>query len=241
MKRIAVTLSLCMVAVLPASVVAGSSSADQNHPRYWEQQTGDECFKIENPSTPFKIGDRREGKEFTLLVIKAGSAASTDEPHHQVADPDRSTKYRHPSGKQISHVILCYRDTSGGTGGGGTGGGGGGTGGGGATEGENSQPSRRVAAPRARILGPCGDPMYAFVLNNRRSDRPVTFRVQFFGRHGWTTIKRTVGSGERVKTQYRWVKGHTRMTIQRGNGDLLARERSAAPGFYRWGHGECRR
>lgn len=71
-----------------------------------------------------------------------------------------------------------------------------------------------VVNPSARFWGPCGDPFYRAVLNNRRSDRAVTFRVSYkpFGEPR-RTISRRVPAHRLVWTGLFDVAGSTRMTI----------------------------
>lgn len=96
-------------------------------------------------------------------------------------------------------------------------------------------PSPRVD-PRARLVGPCGDPFYRAVLDNTRSERAVTFRWTFLGKQGWKTLSYRIPPGTRWGTPWRWVKGDTRMTI-RAAGLVLLVEYSAPPGYYGWDRG----
>ncbi|HWC30706.1 MAG TPA: hypothetical protein VG845_11560 [Dehalococcoidia bacterium] len=86
--------------------------------------------------------------------------------------------------------------------------------------------------PRAELLGPCGDPLYRAKLNNRRSEKAVTFRIRFhqFG-VGPTVLKRRVPAGAKVLTGHFHVTGLTWMSITAG-GRTLDRERSAPGGNY---------
>jgi hypothetical protein len=88
-------------------------------------------------------------------------------------------------------------------------------------------------ATSARLIGPCGDPMYAAVFNNRRGTRAVTFRWRYhaFG-SGYTTLVKRVGAGRVFRTGYKHVTGSTVTTI-RAHGDTLVRERTAPGGNYR--------
>lgn len=87
--------------------------------------------------------------------------------------------------------------------------------------------------PSARFEGPCGDPFYRAVLNNRRSERPVTFRVSYqpFGEPRETLVRR-VGAHKRLVTHWFDVAGLTRMTIH-ADGRLLVAQRSAPNRVYR--------
>jgi hypothetical protein len=88
-------------------------------------------------------------------------------------------------------------------------------------------------ATSARLIGPCGDPMYAAVFNNRDGTRAVTFRWRYhaFG-SGYTTLVKRVGAGRVFRTGYKHVTGSTVTTI-RAHGDTLVRERTAPAGNYR--------
>jgi hypothetical protein len=88
-------------------------------------------------------------------------------------------------------------------------------------------------ATSARLIGPCGDPMYAAVFNNRDGRRAVTFRWRYhaFG-SGYTTLVKRVRAGRVFRTRYKHVTGSTVTTI-RAHGDRLVRERTAPPGNYR--------
>ena len=102
------------------------------------------------------------------------------------------------------------------------------------------EPKRKpkVVAPKARILGPCGDPWFGAVLNNKRSERPVAFVVRWHNGNQWRTVKRVLRGGERKVFGPRYVIGGKRVTVRRGNGTLLASETFRA-GFYGWRSSEC--
>ena len=87
--------------------------------------------------------------------------------------------------------------------------------------------------PRAHFWGPCGDPFYRAVLDNRRSDRAVTFRITYkpFGDPRRTLIRR-VAAHRLMRTGLFDVAGSTWMTIT-GNRKLLDAQRSAPNAVYR--------
>lgn len=86
-----------------------------------------------------------------------------------------------------------------------------------------------------RILGPCGDPFYtARAWNSRKSTRPVTVVLRAGNRILW---KRTLSPGQSVKPKPVWVRGGVLLTLRRGNGDLIDRERTVT-GTFPWT--ECR-
>jgi hypothetical protein len=93
-------------------------------------------------------------------------------------------------------------------------------------------PPPPVRATSARLIGPCGDPMYAAVFNNRRGTVPVTFRWRYhqFG-VGYTVLQRTIGAGKVFRTGYKHVTGSTATTV-RAHGELLLRETTAPGGNY---------
>lgn len=86
--------------------------------------------------------------------------------------------------------------------------------------------------PSARFWGPCGDPFYRAVLNNRRSDRAVKFAINYkpFGEPR-RTIVRTVRAHRLVWTGLFDAAGGTSMTIKwvRPGTDKLLAFRRAAP------------
>lgn len=91
---------------------------------------------------------------------------------------------------------------------------------------------RVVIDPRASFIGPCEDPMYAAVLDNRRSDRSVLFRWARIDRGALTIVMRWVGAGKRIRTAFRHVDGRTAMRVTAA-GRVIARERSAPGGNYK--------
>lgn len=95
-------------------------------------------------------------------------------------------------------------------------------------------PPPDVEATSARLIGPCGDPMYAAVFNNRRGTTAVWFRWRYHsfntGQYQW--LVRKVRAGQVYRTGYRHVTGST-MTSVRAHGDVLLSERTAPPGNYR--------
>ncbi len=93
---IAMAVALIAMLVLLAGNAYGQS--DENTVEFW----CDNGEKIEPVDTPFIVPDPPEGTTWTLLVLKAGTMNST------VSSPVVGQAYSHPSGKEISHVILCY-------------------------------------------------------------------------------------------------------------------------------------
>ena len=66
-------------------------------------------IKIEDPDTPFVVPTPPEGTTWTLLVLKAGLV------NDEISTPAPSSVHHHSSGKEISHVILCYGNGDGST------------------------------------------------------------------------------------------------------------------------------
>ena len=89
-------------------------------------------------------------------------------------------------------------------------------------------PDRPTIRPRAHFWGPCGDPFYRAVLDNRRSERAVKFRVNYkpYG-DPRRTLVRTVRRGKILRTGLFDVAGRTRMTIR--GGDRLLDSQLSAP------------
>ena len=86
--------------------------------------------------------------------------------------------------------------------------------------------------PKAWLNGPCGDPMYRAVLDNRRSDRAVTFAWVRRSHGVWRVTRRTVQAGKLVRTKYRHVDGLTTTRV-RARGKVLVSLVSAPGGTYR--------
>ena len=94
-----------------------------------------------------------------------------------------------------------------------------------------------VKHPKAKFLGPCGEPFYAARFNNHFSTVYVRFHWTFtsFLTGQPTTISRVVPAGQRFTTRFHHVLGSTLMKITRGrvgHRRLLAQIRSAPPGNY---------
>ena len=93
---IAMAITLVAMLVLLAGNAYGQS--DENTVDFW-CETG---VKLEPVDTPFVVPTPPEGTTWTRLVLKVGVE------HHDILNPNVGTAYSHPSGKEISHVILCY-------------------------------------------------------------------------------------------------------------------------------------
>lgn len=92
--------------------------------------------------------------------------------------------------------------------------------------------TRTCISPRARFIGPCGDPFYKAAFNNRHSTVPVTFRFIYTAYNGGkTVIVRTVAAGVRVTTANVHVLGGSKMTL-RAAGHLLHTKNAAPAGNY---------
>lgn len=85
---------LVILLVLALSVSALAGTSDQNHPEYW----GDTCYKIdEAPGGSSWTADQ----DYLLVVLKAGTE---NHQFHNVLEGQTLTT---PTGKDISHLILC--------------------------------------------------------------------------------------------------------------------------------------
>jgi hypothetical protein len=120
LRKIAAGLAVGTM-VLGASATAASAKShtgpidtDQNKVSYWEAVTGQECMKDERVGNSYTV----PAGDWSLLVIKAGSARSVENVNDVISNPVAGTSYSHSSGKGISHVILCSGGDYGGGGGG---------------------------------------------------------------------------------------------------------------------------
>lgn len=92
----------------PGAAGAGAQGANAvlNQPSYYEGQGYGSCTKTENPGDPYTLGQPPTGSHWSLLVLKAGSEASNSDWNTEVENPVPGP-YVHPSGKDLSHVIVC--------------------------------------------------------------------------------------------------------------------------------------
>ena len=67
----------------------------------------DSGIKLEVVDTPFTVPEPPDGARWSLLVIKAGSVQSAETVNYLADAPTVAAAYAHPSGEEISHVILC--------------------------------------------------------------------------------------------------------------------------------------
>lgn len=107
----ALALGTVATATLAASADDTKTGKDNtNHESYWENQLKDNgyqnatCTKYEPVKTPYEV----PAGSWVLLVLKAGSGENAN---HEIKDPVSGTVYEHPSGKDISHAILCAADS----------------------------------------------------------------------------------------------------------------------------------
>jgi hypothetical protein len=112
-----------VVLVLVAGALAGplvalagaqgnSGTANLNNPSYWEGLGYGTCTKTDNPPDPYPLGPPPPGSYWSLLILKAGSAASNDDWLTQIPNPSPGL-YEHPSGKDLSYVIVCSKPGTG--------------------------------------------------------------------------------------------------------------------------------
>ncbi len=90
---------------------------------------------------------------------------------------------------------------------------------------------RIVIAPRARFIGPCEDPMYAAVFDNRDSNRSVTFRWYRRDDGILRVVVRSVSAGHVARSAFRHVDGGSIMNIT-GHGEILRVKKAAPAGNY---------
>lgn len=91
----------------PSPSPSTSTTGDgTNSTGYWEGYLEDQgytevnCQKFDPVDTPYVVPDG----EWVLLVLKAGSG---DDASALFWDPEPGSAYKHPTGKDISHAILC--------------------------------------------------------------------------------------------------------------------------------------
>lgn len=87
--------------------------------------------------------------------------------------------------------------------------------------------------PKARLVGPCGDPMYKAVFDNRNGTRSHVFvwRWKSYSTGQWVNTQKTVAAGVKYATGYKHVLGNSRTSIKADGVALLATT-MAAPGTY---------
>lgn len=104
-------LVLAAMGLVAPAATAQPSNANLNHPSYYEGLGYGTCIKTEDPGDPYVLPPPPAGTYWTLLVLKAGSAASNDDWNTLVENPTPGP-YVHPSGKDLSHIIRCYKPGS---------------------------------------------------------------------------------------------------------------------------------
>ncbi len=100
----------------------------------------------------------------------------------------------------------------------------------GATERCPSEVQGGGGKPRAKITGPCGDPLYRWTLKAGSNRTVFKIHVLLFAK-GWRTWTRTVAGGATFTSAYKHIAGSSLITIKAG-GKVVASERSAPGGFY---------
>jgi len=95
----------------PVMVAAAPTGDTGNQPGSWETYfteegaVGVQCYKIENPATPFVVPSAPDGRQWLAVIVKAGSGDDSNWIAQPVSAGDELS---HPSGKDNSHVILCH-------------------------------------------------------------------------------------------------------------------------------------
>lgn len=102
-RAIAVLVALFGLTTL---VLLPATATDSNQVSFWCEAG----FKYEPVETPYVVPEPPADSVWTLLVLKAGSGEGSN---HPVENPVVGQAYTHPTGRDISHVILCYEGESG--------------------------------------------------------------------------------------------------------------------------------
>lgn len=113
-----------MVGVLSTAQVSAAgevcndaNTSNKNNECYWEKQLGAECTKYDNINKKeFTVPAAPAGNTYVEAIVKAGSGEGENEQKGAVKAGD---VLKRTDGKDISHVILCYKP-AGGSGGGST-------------------------------------------------------------------------------------------------------------------------
>ena len=107
MKRYATIVALALLAstLSVGAVLASTDISDENKVGYWCENG----VKYEPVATPYVVPTPPEGTAWTLLVLKAGSGEGANETF---ANPTSGQSYVHSTGKDISHVILCWEEVT---------------------------------------------------------------------------------------------------------------------------------
>jgi hypothetical protein len=108
---LAVVLAAAAVATGAPAAAQPGGNAQLNQPSYYEGLGYGTCSKTENPSDPYVLGPAPAGSYWSLLVLKAGSEASNDDWNTMIQNPAPG-EYVHPSGKDLSHIIVCFKPGS---------------------------------------------------------------------------------------------------------------------------------
>ncbi len=89
------------------------SDAEKNHVEYWQAiYSGSICVKYDNlTEKTFVVPVAPEGMDYIAAIVKAGSRASLDgaDPNEVDLTVKAGDSLTHSSGKNLSHVILCYK------------------------------------------------------------------------------------------------------------------------------------
>ena len=89
-----------------AATATGTPPPNTNEVAYW--CADGHGFKYDGlTTTGFVVPAPPTGWHWTLLVLKAGSDQSTDGENEPTVNPVVGQTYYHPSGKTLSHAILC--------------------------------------------------------------------------------------------------------------------------------------
>lgn len=110
LATLALGLGLSVVAVAaPAAAADYPTGASANQPSNWQLLPGESCYKIEPVNTvPYTLPAPPDGRAWSKLVVKAGSAQSVSEPNAVFTTGlTAGAAFQHPEKDSISHLILC--------------------------------------------------------------------------------------------------------------------------------------
>lgn len=98
------------IGAMATGASAGPIDTAKNKASYYEDAGYGTCVKYDHKVDSFTVPEADSGTEWTLLVLKAGSARSVATVNDEIPNPVTGQTYTHSSGKNISHVIICHDD-----------------------------------------------------------------------------------------------------------------------------------
>lgn len=205
-NRLVAALIIVAIAVMPLLALATTVRAGDGALLVTKPDYKDAGYKQTSAGMTAYFNDE-EGSGWTCTKVD-NKDATTQVPHDAVVVKNdqrfmvwwSAPAGTYTTGKGTSHWYYCDQD--------------------------DNPPPKREVRPSARIIGPAGDPYFRYVLNNSRSDRPVTFRIEPWGR------SITVGSGCIFRTGWHYELPFVRLEVRRGSGTVLAGRNSGPGGYY---------